>query len=181
MVGRVGLVLVIAGIAGGALARPPVNVFEEPSAVYARTGHSTTSLNTANLIQMRPGDEAQLSLPDDRGAYTVVMERQETAPSGATTWVGYLRDHGKSYRVILTSAAQGAARQAPAFGRLLTPEGEFQLETVATPDGSAQVLVDRFAAGHQVRLGTHGDTRVPPIAAGLLAARAGREIGRAHV
>ena len=129
---------------------------------------------------MVPDTEASFTLPGSGIRYALVTERVDTAPSGATTWIGYLRDHGKSYRVILTSAAQGVARQAPAFGRLLTPEGEFQLETVATPDGSAQVLVDRFAAGHQVRLGTHGDTRVPPIAAGLLAARAGRALAQAQ-
>ncbi len=130
-------------------------------------------LNTSALARLVPDSEVSFTHPNSGNQYVIRTERVDTAPSGATTWVGYLRDHGKNYRVIVTSGAPGAANQAPAFGRLLTPEGEFQLETVPTLDGTAQVLVDRAAAGQQVRLGSHDDTRVPPIAAGLLAARAG--------
>ena len=84
-------------------------------------------LNRQHLLSMAPDEEATFSLPGNRGNHTLVMDRLEAAPSGSVTWIGHLKEHGKSYRAILTAAADEAGG---AFGRILTPEGEFQLESV---------------------------------------------------
>ena len=133
-------------------------------------GHTAVQLNASALAAAAPNDEVTFTLPNGRGSYTLAFDRLETAPSGSVTWVGYLKDHGPSYRAVLTSGAAGADGTAAAFGRILTPEGEFQLGSV----GSRQTLVDTYAANWQARIGSHGDARVPPITAGLLAAQAAR-------
>ena len=133
-------------------------------------GATAVVLNAQALAAMGPNDEATFTLPNGKASYALAFERLETAASGSVTWVGHLKDHGTSYRAVLTSGAVGMDGTAAAFGRILTPEGEFQLGSV----GNRQTLVDTFAANWQSRIGSHGDARVPPITAGLLAAQAAR-------
>lgn len=83
------------------------------------------SVDRPAAIALRPGQRIMLDLPRAL-RYQVLFERQEELPSGALVWVGYLEGQEKTQRVILTLSGDAA------FGRVLTPEGEFIIETNAT-------------------------------------------------
>lgn len=173
--------LILIGAGAAALASEPAEVFSAAPSAQAlsaggarlerafQPGVAAVRLNRQSLLPMVPDDEVSFTLPGNRGSHALVMERLETSASGSVTWVGYLKGHGKSYRAILTA---GADEAGGAFGRILTPEGEFQLESA----NGAQTLVDTAATGMRARIGTHADARVPAIAAGLLATASARRI-----
>lgn len=133
-----------------------------PGEVAAKVVHPI-SLNLAELTSVAPNSEVALNLPGF-GKMPVVFERSEATESGNTNWIGYLRDWGTDYRIIMTYGVDGA------FGRILTPEGEFQLESY----GSEQWLVDVSASGLSGHFSLQPDALIPPghtsIAAGMAAA-----------
>ena len=133
-----------------------------PGEVAAKVAHPI-SLNLAELTSLAPNSEVALNLPGF-GKMPVVFERSEATESGNTNWIGYLRDWGTDYRIIMTYGVDGA------FGRILTPEGEFQLESY----GSEQWLVDVSASGLSGHFSLQPDALIPPghssIAAGVAAA-----------
>lgn len=139
------------------LAQTPTQVWLKSRSLPA--GQAEVSLNTEALMAMAPGDEARLSLPNERGEHLLVLDRLEQSPSGSLTWVGHIKEHGKAYRAILTRGKDEAAGN---FGRVLTPDGEFLL--------SGDVLVDAAASGQRARLSGRNDARMPTIAAELAAA-----------
>jgi len=118
-------------------------------------GVTAVQLNTAALTALAPHAEASLLLPGNKGRYAIVLDRLEAAPSGNINWIGHLKAHGKNYRVILTAGAAGA------YGRILTPGGEFKLHSVA----GNQWLTDTAAAQLQPVLAAAQDSLVPPAAA----------------
>ncbi|MDG4560754.1 MAG: M12 family metallo-peptidase, partial [Candidatus Competibacter sp.] len=69
--------------------------------------------------------------------YEVVQDNQILHASGGTTWVGHLKDHDDIYRVLVTT------QQGHSFGRILTPDGEFLVES----DDSGTWLLDTHEAG----------------------------------
>ena len=85
--------------------------------------------------------------------YEVVADAPMVHPSGSFTWVGHLQGYGDHYRVLITTG------QGRNFGRILTPEGEFLLES---DESGTTWLIDTQAAGL-----THGrladDVALPPI------------------
>jgi len=90
------------------------------------------------------------SLP--RGArYEVVQDNQMTHRSGNVTWVGYLRGYGNDYRALITTG------QGRSFGQILTPDGEFLVES----DESGTWLIDVQAAG--LTPGDLADDAVPSL------------------
>ncbi len=69
--------------------------------------------------------------------YEVVQDNRMLHASGGTTWVGHLKDHDDIYRVLVTT------HQGHSFGRILTPDGEFLVES----DDSGTWLLDTHEAG----------------------------------
>ncbi|MDP2827051.1 MAG: M12 family metallo-peptidase [Sulfuricellaceae bacterium] len=114
-------------------------------------------LNIADLASLTPNAEVNFTLPGNRGSYTVVYERMEASPGGNISWIGYLKPFGKNFRAILTSGPGGA------YGRILTPEGEFKLHSVA----GNQWLIDTTAANLKSFVAKDDDGLAPPIAASL--------------
>ncbi len=132
-----------------------------PGETAAKVAHPI-SLNLAELVNVAPNSEVALNLPGV-GRMSVVFERSEATESGNTNWIGYLRDWGTDYRIIMTYGVDGA------FGRILTPDGEFQLESY----GSEQWLVDVAASGLSEHLSYQPDALIPPSQAVIAAATAG--------
>ena len=85
--------------------------------------------------------------------YEVVADAPMVHPSGSFTWVGHLQGYGDHYRVLITTG------QGRSFGRILTPDGEFLLES---DESGTTWLIDTQAAGL-----THGrladDIALPPV------------------
>jgi len=87
------------------------------------------------LTSLSKGDILNLNLPT--GQYQVVHDNLQAHNNGDSTWVGYLQDKGKDYRVIITLGENGI------LGRITTPDGVFKIET----DGHSERLIDINASG----------------------------------
>lgn len=110
-------------------------------------------LNVMELAALSLNNEANFTLPGNRGSYPIVYERTEVAPGNNITWIGYLKPFGKNFRAILTSGPGGA------YGRILTPEGEFRLHSVA----GEQWLIDTATAKMIPFYTVDDDAVAPPV------------------
>jgi len=100
-----------------------------------QAGREAIRFNRA-LHRLPQGSAAQFSLP--RGiSYDLVFDHSIDHPSGNVTWIGHLKDYGDDYRAVITSGEGGVS------GRVLTPDGEFLVET----DADGEWLIDPQAAG----------------------------------
>lgn len=106
------------------------------AAAPMQVGMSPVSINATGLFAMAKNAEASLTLPD-KTPIAVVHDRVEVHPSGNRTWIGYLRDFGTNYRVIITTGAQGSS------GRIALPGNEYWV----TSQAGQTWLMDRAAAG----------------------------------
>jgi len=111
-------------------------------------GAEPIELNLADLTEMQPGDEASLRLSDIgpvRVSYDETQANQDSA-----TWVGYLTDYGKDFRVLLTYGSGGVQ------GHIVTPQGDYMIQS-----GSAggAFLVDPRKLGMRH---VEGDEFCPP-------------------
>ena len=109
----------------------------KPSTLSALlVGRYAVSLNPQIRNPTSPPKAVHFSLP--RGTrYEIVRDNQMTHRSGNVTWVGYLKDYGNDYRALITTG------QGRSFGQILTPDGEFLVES----DESGTWLIDAQAAG----------------------------------
>ncbi|MCB1770323.1 MAG: hypothetical protein KDJ31_11595 [Candidatus Competibacteraceae bacterium] len=105
-------------------------------ATEQQTGRYRVRLNRGLSDVFMPLSTVRLSLPKG-DEYEVIRDNQITHPSGSFTWFGYLRNHGDDYRVVITT------RRGYAFGRILTPSGEWLLES----DDSGTWLINPQEAG----------------------------------
>jgi hypothetical protein len=112
------------------------------------------AFNARAALALPIGGEASITLPR-LGTLAVVHDRDESHPNGDTTWVGFFRDYGTDYRVLITSGAKGLA------GRISSPDGEFSL----LPGDGGAWLRDEQAAGVQPFMQQDNDAPVPPAAA----------------
>lgn len=110
---------------------------------------------SADLFKAAAGSEFSMSLSNG-ASYTVVFETKRDSGAGTTAWVGYLKDYGNDYRVMLTQSPDGI------IGQILTPSGLIKVETGA--NGSTW-LVDVKAAGMRHIRPAHADTVTPPATA----------------
>lgn len=78
------------------------------------------SLPAERMKQMGLGEKVDLNLPI--GDYKVVHDNQFKHENGDITWVGYLEEAGKSYRVIITLGKEGTQ------GQVATPDGNYNLD-----------------------------------------------------
>jgi uncharacterized repeat protein (TIGR02543 family) len=120
-----------------------VELFAPAAATHARTlraeqarvGREAVRLNRA-ITRLPLQGRARFSLP--RGvSYELIYDNHVDHPSGNVTWSGYLKDYGDDYRAIITFGDGGVS------GRILTPDGEFLVET----DADGEWLIDTQAAG----------------------------------
>ncbi|MGB2679983.1 MAG: reprolysin-like metallopeptidase [Candidatus Competibacter sp.] len=109
----------------------------KPSKLSApRVGRHAMNLNPQMRDLTSPPKAVHFLLPIG-SRYEVVQDNQMTHCSGNVTWVGYLKDYGNDYRALITTG------QGRSFGQILTPDGEFLVES----DESGTWLIDAQAAG----------------------------------
>ena len=84
--------------------------------------------NAAGLARLEPGQDTQLSLPGT-GDFVVTHDSTQPGDLGGATFVGHLKDYGDDFRVLVTYTPTGAQ------GSILTPYGEFQLQTLGASNG----------------------------------------------
>jgi hypothetical protein len=108
------------------------------------------SFNLVSMASLALGDEVGLDVPG-KGTYPVIYDGTRANDSGSTTWVGYLKDYGDDFRVLITTGADGSV------GNILTPSGELELTTVA----GTQWLIDRTASGWTLLHPKEGDGLAP--------------------
>jgi len=90
------------------------------------------------------------SLP--RGvSYELIYDSRQDHPSGNVTWSGYLKDYGDDYRAVITFGSEGVS------GRILTPDGEFLIES----DADGEWLIDTQAAGLKAVESSEDDALIP--------------------
>lgn len=83
-------------------------------------------IDLATLSGLKPGDEVVMQLTG-LGAMRVRFEELR-AGDGSATWVGYLKDFGENYKVLLTYSPDATE------GYVLTPKGEINLLSGANGD-----------------------------------------------
>lgn len=81
---------------------------------------SQVSFPVGRMKQMALGEKVSLNLPC--GQFSVVHDKRFQQDNGDVTWVGYLEDAGKAYRVIITMGAAGN------YGQVITPGGMYNLD-----------------------------------------------------
>lgn len=110
------------------------------------------SFDLVAMSSLKPGDDVALTIPG-QGSHRVVYEETRAAESGSTTWVGYLKDYGNDFRVLVTSGPEGSV------GNVNTPSGELELTMV----DNQQWLVDRKASGLNSFTPDHSDAHLLPL------------------
>jgi len=94
--------------------------------------------NAAALAKIPLNSEVKLTLPGN-GEYRIVHDATLTGSLGASTFVGYLKDFGDDFRMIVTYSPTSAQ------GRILTPYGLYLIKTI----GHQQWLIDTTRSGLQ--------------------------------
>lgn len=136
-----GLWLAQEGVAGADVAALP-RVFKQVSRSSAALAQKPTKaaypvqFDLVAMSQLEPGAEVALDIPG-QGSHRVVYEESRNNDSGSVSWVGYLKDYGNDFRVLITSDGNASV------GNIFTPSGEYEL----TQDSNGQWLVDRVASG----------------------------------
>jgi hypothetical protein len=105
---------------------------------------SPVSLPVERMRQMALGEKVSLTLPC--GQFAVVHDKQFQHENGDITWVGYLENAGKAYRVIITLGSEGSQ------GQVVTPDGMYNLDV----EQGRNWLVDANAAAVPPSLNSQG-------------------------
>jgi Metallo-peptidase family M12B Reprolysin-like len=103
--------------------------------------------NAAALANVPINGEVDVSLPG-AGDFRVVHDNTLAGDLGATTFIGYLKDFGDDFRMIVTYSPSGAQ------GQILTPYGMYLIKTI----GPQQWLIDVDGSDlhHVVPVGNDG-------------------------
>jgi hypothetical protein len=117
----------------------------------------------AELARIPVGEDLTLDLPI--GQYKVKHDNLIDHGDGTSTWVGYLDDEGKGYRVLLS---QG---NADVMGNIYTPDGAYNIETV----NGQTVIVDLARSG--LKSAGYKNDDIEPTASNLM--NAGAKTARA--
>jgi Metallo-peptidase family M12B Reprolysin-like len=107
------------------------------------------NLPMAELTITRVGEKITLDLPI--GQYIVNHDNRVGHHDGSSTWIGYLENEGKGYRVYLSQGEAGI------IGNVNTPDGAYDIDTV---DGQTY-LVDLERSGLKPG-GYHNDQAIDP-------------------
>lgn len=92
-------------------------------------------LPLAELAEIPVGDDLTLDLPI--GQYRVKHDDLVDHGDGSTTWIGYLDEEGKGYRVYISRGDAGV------MGNVYTPDGVYNIESV----GGQTVIVNVDKSG----------------------------------
>lgn len=95
----------------------------------------SVNLPMDQLANIAIGDDVTLDLPI--GQYKVKHDNSVQHDDNSSTWVGYLDEEGKGYRIYLSQGETGV------IGNVYTPDGAYNIETV---DGQT-VVVDIDKSG----------------------------------
>jgi peptidyl-Asp metalloendopeptidase len=112
------------------------------------------NLPMKELASLPVGGDLTLDLPI--GQYKVTHDNVIKHGDGTSTWIGYLNDEGKGYRVYVSQGDAGV------IGNIYTPDGAYNIETV----GGQTVIVDLERSGLQTSGYKNDD--VEPTAASLM-------------
>ena len=112
-------------------------------------GRNAVRLNRA-IVDLPLQTKARFSLPSGV-SFDLVYDGRQDHPSGNVTWSGYLKDHGDDYRAVITFGSEGVS------GRILTPDGEFLVES----DADGEWLIDAQAAGLNPLEPSENDALIP--------------------
>ncbi|MBK8816262.1 MAG: hypothetical protein IPN42_12540 [Methylococcaceae bacterium] len=102
---------------------------------YAAGSVMPVQLPMTKIVNAKLGQKVMLDLP--MGQYMVNHDDFVDDGNGALTWMGYLENEGKGYRVFLSQGEAGI------MGNISTPDGTYALET----EGGRLFLVDEELAG----------------------------------
>lgn len=121
----IALALALVASMGNALAAPSLMTPSFAAKVAApqfdiKSQATPVMLNRAALAYLQKQDELEFLLPDST-RYMIVFDRIDDHGSDIRSSVGYLRDYGKDYRVILTTGPSGT------FGSIRTPETIYRI------------------------------------------------------
>lgn len=118
--------------------------------------------NAAGLAGLAPGEDTLLSLPGT-GDFVVTHDQTYAGDWGGSTFVGHLKDYGDDFRVLVTYTPAGAQ------GSILTPYGEYQLQTL----GNGQWLLDVSRSKLEQHASDESDAAAPPAINGVAFAGGG--------
>jgi hypothetical protein len=110
------------------------------------------NLPLKELADVAVGEDFTLDLPI--GQYRVKHDDVIGHEDGSSTWIGYLNDEGKGYRVYLSQGEAGI------IGNIYTPDGVYNIET----ENGHTVIVDLDKSGLQTA-GYDNDDAEPAAAA----------------
>jgi hypothetical protein len=79
------------------------------------------TLPIQSLKEIPIGEKVTVNLPN--GQFTVIHDDNRIQQNGDITWIGHLLEAGKDYKTVVSSINNSIQ------GRILTPEGEFMLQT----------------------------------------------------
>ncbi len=117
------------------------------------TQATRVQFNAAQMQHVRSGGEMDFTLPNAR-RYTIVVELAQTHGDGIASWTGYLKDHGKNYRAIITAGPAGT------YASIQTPTGEYRL----VPGPGHDWLIDMAAEEPYLpTINLSHDARMPPV------------------
>jgi hypothetical protein len=97
---------------------------------------SRIKFNVAELRNLLPGQEAELTLPDG-SKHAIVLDLVQDKGNGITSWVGHYAGVTPALRTIITTGPGGT------FGRIATPDNEYSI--MPGPGDGADWLVDMKA------------------------------------
>ncbi|MEP7156726.1 MAG: M12 family metallo-peptidase, partial [Betaproteobacteria bacterium] len=99
----------------------PINGAKNVSSKFdIRSKPAVVAINRAALAALRTNDEVQFTMPDGT-QYSVLFDRIEDHGGGIRSTVGYLKQYGKDFRVIITTGPDGT------FGSILTPAANYRI------------------------------------------------------
>ena len=120
-----------------------------------KSAATPVNINRGALARLARQDEMDFTMPDGK-TYAVVFDRLEDHGGGIHSSIGYLKAHGKDFRVIITAGPSGT------FGSIRTPETTFEIFPGVTHDW----IVDQTEeAKHAPPIDLRNDVRRPPIVA----------------
>ena len=116
------------------LVGPHSGPLNSPSASGASVRATPVLFNYSAMQDVRSGGEVDFTLPNAQH-YSIIIELAESHGDGITSWTGYLKDHGKRYRVLITAGPDGT------YARIETPTGDYRL----APGSGNDWLIDMVA------------------------------------
>ncbi len=99
----------------------PITISKSARAQFDIKSEATpVLLNRAALTRLKKNDEIELTLPNAT-RHVIMFDRFEDHGNGIRSSIGYLKEFGNNYRVIITTGPDGT------FGSIRTPDAKWQI------------------------------------------------------